>query len=277
MPLGAARFGLSSGASADMEMTIYMTGGGGGGGQGVGQSGWGYFRGAGGGGGGMIEGTAELFDQGTSYNVSIGAGAGGGGTGGDTTIVYKDGTLYAKGGGRGGNGSGNYAGSGGGGSGGSGGGGGTVFQNVRPYDSHGYNGGQDNQDSQTVPSGLTNYSSDGGKGNRGSGFSDGNPPPGQSGGANGNATYDVNSTGNGPARTVTPLGYSVGGGGQGNAANKGHGGQEGNHQSGGSGFIYILYDSSLSISTSGLTTSTGTYSGQNYVHITSGSGSITFS
>lgn len=262
MPLGSARFGMLGGAP-DMEMTVYMVAGGGGGGLGVGQSGWGYFRGAGGGGGGYITGTAEFFQPNTNYAVDIGGGGGGQGTGGDTTMVYQDATLTCKGGGKGGNGSGNHAGGGGGGAGGSGGGGGTVFQNVRPYDSNGYNGGAATQPSQTVPAGFSSLGNPGTKGNRGSGFSDGNPPPGAGGSAS--------------SGTLAPLGFSVGNGGAGNTVNRGNGGTEGSNTSGGSGMIYILFNELLSVNIgTGVVASTGTYSGQNYVHITGGAGDISF-
>ena len=106
--------------------------------------------------------------------------------------------------------------------------------------------------------------SDGGKGQRGSGFSDGNPNPGAGG-----------SAGSG---TIAPLGYSVGNGSNNNTANRAGGAAEGSNNSGGSGFVYILYSTDLTLTVgAGLTTSTGTYSGDNYVHITAGSGNISFS
>lgn len=180
-------------------------------------------------------------------------------------MVYNDGTLTSDGGGKGGNGSGNHAGGGGGGNGGSGGGGGTVFANIRPADSHGYNGGSQTQDDNTVPSGWTTNGSDGGKGQRGSGFSDGNPNPGTAGGA---------GTG-----TIAPLGYSIGNGQAGNTANRGNGASQGSNNSGGSGQIYILHDSALTYSNpgGGVTSNTGTYSGSSFVQITGGSGNISFS
>jgi hypothetical protein len=259
-------------------VTIYMGAGGGGGGVTTGHSGWGSFRGAGGGAGGFISGSGDLFYPGVSYSVTIGAGGSGQSTGGDTTVAIHESTLTCKGGGRGGNGSGNTAGSGGGGNGGSGGGGGTVFANVRPYDSNGYNGGQDTQPAQTVPSGFSSLGNDGGKGNRGSGFSEGNPPPGRSGGSGSGGVYNQNSTGNGAGTSVTPLGYTVCAGGSGNAANRGHGASEGNSNSGGSGFVYILFPSTYTCTATSLSNTTGTYNGQNYIHITGGTnGTIVFS
>jgi hypothetical protein len=257
---------------------IHMGAGGGGSGVGTGHSGWGYFRGAGGGAGGYITGSGELFYPGVSYSVTIGSGGGGQSNGGDTTLAIDGQTLTCKGGGRGGNGSGNYAGSGTGGNGGSGGGGGTSFANVRPYDSHGYNGGQDTQPAQTVPSGFSSLGNDGGKGNRGSGFSDGNPPPGRSGGSASGGVYNQNSTGAGAGTSVAGLGYTVCAGGSGNAANRGHGASEGNSVSGGSGFVYILFPTTYTCTATNLGNTQGTYSGQKYIHITSGTnGTIVFS
>tara|TARA_B100000212_G_scaffold125188_1_gene93932 strand:- start:1790 stop:2728 length:939 start_codon:yes stop_codon:yes gene_type:complete len=264
-------------------VTIHMGAGGGGGGAGQGHSGWGYFRGAGGGAGGYITGTGEHFYPNVSYAVTIGGGGGGQSNGNDTTLAIDGATLTCKGGGRGGNGSGNYQGSGTGSSGGSGGGGGTVFANVRPYDSHGYNAGQGTQDNQTVPSGFSTLGNDGGKGNRGSGFSDGNPPPGRSGGSASGGTYNQNSTGKGAGTTVTPLGYEVCKGGEGNTANRGHGGTEGHSQSGGSGFVYILFPSTYTCTATNLGNTQGTYAEPGgdtykYIHITSGTGgTIVFS
>ena len=244
--------------------TVYMAGGGGGGGAGQGHSGWGYFRGAGGGGGGYITGSGDIFYPGISYSVTIGNGGGGQSTGGDTTLAIDGQTLTCKGGGKGGNGSGNHQGGGGGGSGGSGGGGGTVFANIRPYDSNGYNGGSATQPSQTVPSGWTSAGSAGSKGNRGSGFSDGNPPPGGGGGSG--------------SGTINALGYHVAYGTAGNAANRGHGASEGHNNSGGSGFVYILFPTTYTCTATNLTVTQGTYSGQNYIHIKGGTaGTILFS
>ena len=148
--------------------------------------------------------------------------------------------------------------------GGSGGGGGTVFANIRPYDSHGYNGGSASQPSQTVPSGYTSAGGAGSKGNRGSGFSDGNPPPGGGGGSG--------------SGTINALGYHVGYGSAGSAANRGHGASEGHNNSGGSGFVYILFPTIYTCTATNLTVTQGTYSGQNYIHIKGGTaGTILFS
>lgn len=275
-PLGSARFGFAGGGAVSLEMTFYIVAGGGGAGKSRFHSGWGNFAGAGGGAGGYIEGTAEIFERNVAYTITIGAGGGGQSNGNDTTMTYNGGTIVADGGGRGGNGSGNYDGAGGGSNGGSGGGGGTVFANVVPQDGGGYNGGQDTQPGLSAAdgAGLTGFGNDGGRGYRGaSGAS-----TGRTGGAGSGGVYNVNSTGNGAGKTVTPLGYTVAAGGGGNTANRGHGGPAGNNAAGGSGFIYILHDSGLSIATTGLTRTTGTYGDFSYVHITAGTaGTITFS
>ena len=53
---------------------------------------------------------------------------------------------------------------------------------------------------------------------------------------------------------------------------------DGNPGSGGSGIVILRYPNTATITVgAGLTTSTGTYSGDNYVHITAGSGNISFS
>lgn len=272
-PLGAARFGFA-GQLKDLEMSFYIVAGGGGGGRSRFHSGWGNFNGAGGGAGGYIEGTASLFEASTAYAITIGAGGSGQSSGNDTTMAYNGGTITADGGGRGGNGSGNHEGHGHGANGGSGGGGGTVFANVVPQDGGGYNGGQDTQPGLSVPTGLTGFGNDGGKGYRGAQGAS----TGRTGGAGSGGVYNQNSTGNGAGKTVTPLSLTVAKGGGGSAANRGHGGSAGNSNAGGSGFIYILHDPGLTVVTSGLTKTTGTYNDNAYVHITGGTGgTITFS
>ena len=176
-----------------------------------------------------------------------------------------DGNSDGNGNGKNGNGNGSNHSGNSGSNGGSGGGGGTVFANIRPADSHGYNGGSQTQDDNTVPAGWTTNGSDGSKGQRGSGFSDGNPNPGSGG-----------SAGSG---TIAALGYDLGQGQAGNTANRGHGASQGSNNSGGSGQIYILHDSALTYSNpgGGVTSNTGTYSGSSFVQITGGSGNISFS
>jgi hypothetical protein len=283
-----AQGGLSGGKFASLsqaikelvdpfEMAYIIQAGGGGGGDRRAHPGWGMHNGGGGGGGGHISSTGVIFESGVDYAVSIGAagsaGSGAdnsktdGGSGGNTTLAYKDGTFTAVGGGGGGVGSYGYeAGDGLGRSGGSGGGGGTHFANV-PYNSDGGRPGG---------TGTVGQGNDGGDGGRGGGAVGGNGGSYiEAGGNKGSNPADGTpfQAHTGLMLTETkPLSNSDVNG----ALYSGQGG--GTSSTGGGGFVYIVFDSSLTATVGpGLSASEITQGNRKSLFIYSGSDNISFS
>jgi hypothetical protein len=256
-----------------------LVGGGGGGGGSAGNA----YPGGGGGAGGLRYFTAQSFNSGTSYSVSIGTGGTGGtaaGTNGTNGVSSSLNAVSAAGGGFGGGAAtgqgnaGSAGGSGGGGSRATAGGAGNT-PTVSP--SQGNNGG----------SAATTAQGGGGGGGGGAGGAGGSSTTavGASGGIGATyfgAVYAAGGAGGTDASGTTSLAGTAGTDGLGNGgsgAGGSTGGSGGAGGAGGDGIVALRYVSTLpDLTVSGLTFTldTTTFPGFKFYKFTSGSGNITW-